>query len=416
MHIFTLFELNEHLRRIIALNLPDPVWVSCELGQVKESRGHVYLTLVEKSADSDAVVAQSEAVLWATNLRRIVANLGTSLVGQLLQEGIQLKIKAKVEFHERYGMKLSVDDIDPAHTLGLIEAQRREMLHQLEREGLVHLNAERPLPSVIQRIALISSATAAGLVDFTEQLSSNQYGYRFDLRLHEAAMQGRNMAEEVVQHFQNLHKKKSHFDVAVLVRGGGSRLDLADFDNYELAKAIALCPLPVLTGIGHEIDETLADLVAGMSLKTPTAVAEFIIQHNLAFEHKLGECVRAIHISARNRLYVNNMSIEKMHNKIALHSQKALGRSKASLDHAALLLPKLVAFSLKTQLARLKEAENRLKALLPETILGRGYSIVCQGNRIIKTLGDVQRDTPLEVRLRKGAFRARVLEQENEQQ
>lgn len=253
MEKHTLYELNEYIRRIIALNLPAPVWVSCEIYQLNVSRGHRYLSLVQKAEGQDLIIAQSDAVLWQRQYRKLERKLGTGMQ-QLLSEGAAVLLQVSIDFSERYGLKLVIEDIDLSYTIGQLEQQRRATFERLKQEQLLARNRQVPLSLIPQRLAVISSPTAAGLEDLMRQLEQNEYGYQFQVRVFPAAMQGQNAPLEVAAQIRSIQSLTRPYDVIIIARGGGARLDLAAFDDYELCVAVAECPIPVLTGIGHEID------------------------------------------------------------------------------------------------------------------------------------------------------------------
>ncbi|RMF22716.1 MAG: exodeoxyribonuclease VII large subunit, partial [Bacteroidetes bacterium] len=233
MASLSLFELNEHLRRVVALNFPEPLWVRCELAQVSPWRGHHFLTLIEKDPESEEIIAHSEGVFWEGDYLRAFQRVGR-LLEELLQEGMEVQLKVQPVFHERHGLQLKVLDVDPSYTLGQWELRRRHILEQLQKEGLLELNRQRPLPVVLQRIAVVSSAQAAGWQDFRRHLEENEFGYRFQLRFFQVAMQGALVREEVSDALNKIAAQAADFDAVVLIRGGGARLDLAAFDDLDL--------------------------------------------------------------------------------------------------------------------------------------------------------------------------------------
>ena len=282
--IYSLYELNEHLKRVIALNFSDWVWVHCELAQVDCHKGHYYFQLIEKESEGESIVAQSKAMLWHAQYQQLQSTHG-SLLDEVLQLGHEVKLAVNIKFDERYGLSFEVIDIDLAYTLGALQLKKQATIQQLTAEGLLHRNKQQPCPLVIQRIAVLSSPQAAGYHDFINQLNQNPYGYAFDCTLIPISVQG----NQVIATFQAAMQKLSanKFDVAVVVRGGGGKLDLSAFDHYEVAAAIAQSPIPIFTGIGHDTDEAVADMVAHSALKTPTAVAAFLIDKAAAFESRI---------------------------------------------------------------------------------------------------------------------------------
>ncbi|MEM1124333.1 MAG: exodeoxyribonuclease VII large subunit, partial [Bacteroidota bacterium] len=289
MQSYSLFELNEFIRRVFALNFQEAIWIRCEIAQINSSRGHYYLNLIEKSAEKDAIIAQSSGIIWARKYRQL-RRTHKKLLDSLLRNGTAVLLQVKVDFDERYGFKLLVEDVDPSYTMGQMELKRQAILESLTQQGLLGLNQRISLPTVIQRVAIISSQTAAGLQDYLNQIAINTYGYQIHNQLFPAAMQGENVEKEVLRQLKKIALLKENYDAVVIIRGGGSKLDLVAFDNLVLGQAIAKFPLPVLVGIGHEIDETILDKVAHLSLKTPTAVADFLINRLLHFESSILEC------------------------------------------------------------------------------------------------------------------------------
>jgi exodeoxyribonuclease VII large subunit len=273
----TLSELNAGIREALEGSFPEQLWVTAEIGELKVNRnGHCYLELIEKDALTDDIIARSRATIWSWQFRFIQPYFETS-TGQALQAGIKILAAVSVEFHEVYGISLNIKDIDPSYTMGDMARKRREIIQRLTDDGIMDMNKEILMPELPQRVAIISSPTAAGFEDFVNQLQNNEYGFRFYLKLFPASMQGKDAARSIIGALDAIYRLENHFDVVVVIRGGGAQMDLICFDDYELASHVAQFPLPVLSGIGHEKDETIVDLVAHQRLKTPTAVAEFLI-------------------------------------------------------------------------------------------------------------------------------------------
>ena len=272
---------------MLAANFTAPVWVIGEISEINiHSNGHCYLTLIEKGESEDRIVAQARATIWSYTFRMLRPFFETT-TGQQLTDGIKVLLQVSVEFHEMYGFSLNVRNIDPAYTLGDQALKRREIIRRLTDEGVLTMNKELELPLVPQKIAIISSPSAAGYEDFMEQLANNGNGYKFYTKLFPAVMQGNQAEQSIVEALDRIYPYEDFFDVVVIIRGGGSQVDLSCFDNYNIAYHITQFPLPVLTGIGHEKDDSIADLVAHTRLKTPTAVAEFILDGVAAFEERI---------------------------------------------------------------------------------------------------------------------------------
>jgi exodeoxyribonuclease VII large subunit len=274
----TLQQLNLLIKDTIYDSFPENIWVVAEIGELNVNRnGHCYIELLEKDSETDNIIARTRATIWAWQFRFIKPYFETTS-GQALVAGIKVLVSAKVEFHEVYGFSLNITDIDPAFTMGDMARKRKEIIEKLSAEGVIDMNKEIPLPDIPSRIAIISSPTAAGYEDFINQLENNGNNYKFRTQLFEASMQGSRAANSIIQALEQIYALEPDFDVVIIIRGGGSQLDLTCFDDYELAFHVTQFPLPVLTGIGHEKDESVTDMVAHTKLKTPTAVAEFIIE------------------------------------------------------------------------------------------------------------------------------------------
>jgi exodeoxyribonuclease VII large subunit len=288
-HTLKLSDLQDEIREIIQSSFGIPRWISCEIMDITQNySGHCYLDLIEKDEKSDKVLARARATIWASSYRMIKPYFETS-TGYELTSGIKILVLARVEYHPVYGLSLNIQDIDPTYTLGDVERKKREIIQRLGNEGVLDMNKEIPLSIVPQKIAVISSLTAAGFEDFMDQLKGNPYGYKFYTHLFPAVMQGENAEQSIIGSLEKIFEYESHFDAVVIIRGGGSKSDLACFDSYDLAFHISQFPLPVITGIGHEQDDTISDMVAHTRLKTPTAVAGFFIDKLASFESELEE-------------------------------------------------------------------------------------------------------------------------------
>ena len=288
-HTMKLSDLQEEIREIIQKSFGVPRWISCEIMDITQNySGHCYLDLIEKDEKSDKVTARARATIWASSYRMLKPYFETS-TGYELVSGIKILVLARVEFHPVFGLSLNIQDIDPTYTLGDVERKKREIIQRLEKEGVLDMNKEIPFAIVPQKIAVISSLTAAGYEDFLDQLKGNPYGYQFYTRLFPAVMQGENAEQSIIASLEKIFEFESHFDAVVIIRGGGSKSDLACFDSYDLAFHVSQFPLPVITGIGHEQDDTITDMVAHTRLKTPTAVAGFFIDKLASFEGELEE-------------------------------------------------------------------------------------------------------------------------------
>ena len=325
----------------------------------------------------------------------------------MLRKGLQVKLLVKVNFHEQYGFSLNVLDIDSTFTLGDLAKRRREILMQLEKDGILHDNQSLPLPRLLRRIAVVSSATAAGYGDFCNQLEQNDYGFHFDVRLFPAVMQGEQVSASIISALEEVLASPDHyFDLVVIIRGGGASSDLSDFDSYELAACIALYPLPVLTGIGHERDETVLDYVAHTRVKTPTAAAAFIIDHQAAEATLLDELYQRITRSAQERIRHEKQRLERQQavlpllftnliqgrqNRLAILLQRITSVAAQRLEREParlqLMHHRLLTSSgqrIEREQHRLQLMKQRLDSLDPRLLLKRGYSITTCGGKLVR--------------------------------
>ena len=406
MQIHSLFDLQEYIRRVLALNFQQSIWITAEIGQASRSKGHYYLELIEKG-EGEELLAQASAVLWAGEYRRLRLALGADL-DAVLQTGLQVKMQVRVDFHERFGLKLLITDLDPSFTFGEVDRLRRQTIATLREQGLLERNGALPLPAVLQRIAVISSEGAAGLQDFLEQLRGNKFGYSFDCQLFESSVQGKNAAAEIRSALQRIAAESAFFDAVVIVRGGGARLDLAAFDNLDLCRTLAGMPLPVFTGIGHDVDETVLDLVAHTALKTPTAVAEYLLQHNLFFENEILQSGAQIRTFAEFQVRMQTLDLNGLEMEISLESRQRLLRARQQIDTWEQALPGLAAGIFKTQNNLLHHAEALCEALSPRRILQRGYSITLHNGKVVSSSEAVQPGDVLETQLADGTVLSKV--------
>jgi exodeoxyribonuclease VII large subunit len=406
MHTHSLFELNEHIRRIMALNFQQPLWIVAELAQVGESRGHRYLDLVQKEITGE-IIAQAQAAIWASEFRQINARMPQGLL-PLLQEGLQLRMQVRPEFHERYGLKLHITDIDPAHTFGQLDLLRRKTIQTLQEEGLLQQNRSIPLPLVIQRIAVISSETAAGLQDFREHLHGNNFGYTFDCQYFTAAVQGKNAEVELIAALEQIAARRAEFDIVVIVRGGGARLDLMAFDALELCRKAAQMPLPILTGIGHDVDESVMDMVAHTSLKTPTAVADFLVQHNLFFEGEVLEAAQTLEQITLNTLKYAQLEVDRAETTLQFSARERARQCQYELDIALQKIPLLTRNLLNRHHQMLEQNLALCQNLHPNQVLRRGYSITRKNGQALRSANDTVPGDILETQLAEGIIQSRV--------
>lgn len=330
----SLFELNSMVHAVLHHTMPDTYWLAAEISELRiASNGHCYLELVQKDELSGSLVAKARANIWRQNYLALSRHFVHD-TGQPLAAGIKVLVEVSINFHELYGYSLNICDIDPIYTLGDLAQRRKEIIRQLEEDGVINLNKEIPLPRVIRHIAIISSKTAAGYGDFCKQLQQSAFAFR--TKLFPATMQGEKVEQSVIAALDQINAEREHWDVVVIIRGGGATTDLSGFDSYLLAANIAQYPLPVLTGIGHERDDTVCDLVACKRLKTPTAVAAFLIDSRANEAAMLHELIARLATAASQCLTAEKHEVDALSTRLnhAAHMHLAsLQQQFAALAH-----------------------------------------------------------------------------------
>jgi exodeoxyribonuclease VII large subunit len=406
--VFSLFELQEHLRRVIALNFSGAVWLDAEIAAHQVSKGHHFLSLVEKAADEGNILAQADAVIWESTFLQLKKQMGRT-IEQLLSVGFAVRLKARMDFHERFGLKLIVEAIDINYTIGKLALQREATIQKLRQEERLGKNKLLSLAPVLQRIAVLSSDGAAGWHDFLSHLTSNIYGYQYKIKLFSVAVQGEKVSEEVRRQLLNIRSRLRHFDVVVVIRGGGAKLDLAAFDDLALCRAIADFPLPILTGIGHETDETISDLVAYQRLKTPTAVADFLVQHNCAFELNVAQHLSYIGQMLQRKLQEERLQVERLAQQLNFNVQQKMQQQHFVLQQLAQLMPRLLQQTIQQQKQQLQHLEQIYELLSVEATLKRGFALVKQGATTIGNAQSVNKNQMLEIMFQDGIIQTQVL-------
>lgn len=350
----SLKELNRLLKKCLKAAFPEQYWVKAEIGSMTLNRsGHCYLELVEKGTNSDIIEARNRAIIWANVFHMLRPYFETS-TGHTFQEGLRVMLRVSVEYHELYGLSLTVHDIEPAFTIGEMELRRREIIKRLEAEGVLHMNQELPFPLVPQRIAVVSSEKAAGYQDFMHQITHNEREFLFFTELFSAGMQGKESPYSIIQALDRIHEQVDSFDAVALIRGGGAQADLSWFDHYELAFHISQFPIPVLTGIGHEKDVSIADLVAHRSLKTPTAIAAFLVESLTRFDDHLHGRGRYLSERVHESIQCSDDYLEQRFSRLRPLMRKAMDRHRQHLLSIGFKLHKYSRKSLK-----IKEEESR---------------------------------------------------------
>lgn len=356
-----LSELNGLVKKAVGEAFIAPVWVIGEISELKTNRsGHCYLNLIEKEQNGDAIVAQARATIWSYTYR-MLRPFFESTTGQQLTEGLKVLLSVSVEFHELYGYSLNIRDIDPTYTLGDMARRRREIIARLQSEGVAEMNKELDLPLVPQKIAIISSSTAAGYQDFIDQLTNNPAGYHFDLKLFPAIMQGNQAESSIIGALEQIYLYENFFDAVVIIRGGGSQADLSCFDNYNLAYFITQFPLPVITGIGHEKDDSIVDMVAHTRLKTPTAVAEFLISGVAQFDLHLDEINKQFIEIVTDLIAGSKNDIEQITRMIAPLTREKISKANNNLNQTIWKLDKAVKKFIQNRNYQLERKEETVR-------------------------------------------------------
>lgn len=446
----SLSQLNGLIREAIEMNFMDEVWLVAEIAEMRVAgAGHCYLDLVEKR--ENRIVARIRANIWKFQYDRIAANFFVS-TGSALQKGMKVLFSVSVSFHEQYGVSLVVKNVDPSYSLGDLERRKKEIITQLTKEGLLDINASLELELVPKRIAIVSSETAAGYGDFMNQLINNQGGYLFETKLFQTTMQGDQVESSVIDSMKKIDVHE--FDCVVIIRGGGASLDLAGFDTYNLGKFIAEFPLPVLTGIGHERDETIADLVAHIKLKTPTAVAEFLIEKMQSFEEYYIGLKDALVYFSREKLNINKSKLQQLSFKTKSGTQKVLEKNRLVLSSIKSDLPRISKAYLKSkkqdlnnivgdiaesksvminqqerkllryesvlrmlpkqmianQKSRLKLNERTLSLVHPDNVLKRGYAMLLKDGKVLTSVDQLKKGVEVDLKLRDGIKKTKIIE------
>lgn len=454
----TLYELNSSIKATIEHSLPSAFWVIAEISEFNINRtGHCYLELIEKNKEGTQTIAKARATIWANTFRLLKPYFETS-TGHTLSSGLKVLLQVSVTYHELYGLSLNVKDIEPAFTIGDIEKRKKEILAKLEKEGVLQMNKELVFPDVPQKIAIISSDTAAGYGDFVNQLENNPYSYKFYHKLFPASMQGENTELSITDALDKIFAYENFFDVVVIIRGGGSKSDLNSFDNYWLAYHITQFPIPVITGIGHERDDTIVDMVAHTRCKTPTAVAEFLIEKLVAFENHIDEIkedfigiaeemiddkkntlnelalqlsplisdvltnskIKLENISGKTKFTSNTfLDAKKYESKkiltdIKTHSLSLITNQRHHLQMLGLSTKSNTKEFLQSALNELNILNTFNESMAIEKTLKRGYSITLKNGKILKNTNNITTGDILESVLYNGKITSSVIKKQNQ--
>lgn len=404
----TLLELNRLVREAISDALPDEYWVEAELSECREHGGHCYLELIEKDERSATPVAKASAKCWRQTWQ-MVRPYFERTTGQPLRAGLKVLLKVYPQFHEAYGFSWIVTDIDPTYTLGDMARRRQEIVRQLKEEGVFDMQRELSIPLFAQRIAVISAPSAAGYGDFLRQLHDNPYGLRFETTLFAATMQGEQVEQSIVSALNEVYERQEAFDVVVIIRGGGATADLSGFDTLALAENVAQFPLPVITGIGHERDETILDMVSHTRVKTPTAAAALLVDNLYRVLQRLEQAEAFLGRYIPERLHSQRQRISQLSTLIPTLALRTLSEGRHRIELLEHRLPVAIERRLTDQRHRLERIALLMQGFDPQLLLARGYSITLKDGRAVRDPGQLQPGDEIETRVEKGTIKSRVI-------
>ena len=401
----TLYELNRLVREAIESEMPNEYWVEAELSECRENRGHCYMELIQKDELSATPVAKASAKCWASKWL-MVRPYFERITGQRLVAGMKVLLKVYAQFHEAYGFSWIVNDIDPTYTLGDMARKRQEIINQLKAEGVFDLQKELSLPLFCQRIAVISSETAAGYGDFCNQLADNPYGFKFQTQLFPATMQGEGIERSIIEALNSINAVCDDYDAVVIIRGGGATSDMVGFDTLALAENVANFPIPIITGIGHDRDESILDMVSHTRVKTPTAAAAFLIDHLKTVSDQLtmlSEAIPRLFSVVRTR---QEARLDNLYQRILMRVQQRAVTSQADIRNLEQGLLTALQRRLTSEHHRLEMLEEKVRSLDPALLLKRGYSMTLFNGKAVRDPQTLRQGDEIETRLEKGTIKS----------
>ena len=389
------------VRESIECEMPEEYWVEAELSECRETRGHCYMELIQKDELSATPVAKAPAKCWA-NKWLTIRPYFERITGQQLHAGMKVLLQVYPQFHEAYGFSWIVNDIDPTYTIGDMARKRQEIIKKLKDEGVFDLQKELRLPMFCQRIAVISSQTAAGYGDFCNQLADNPYGFKFETQLFPATMQGEGVEQSIISALERIYD--TDYDCVVIIRGGGATSDMSGFDTLALAENVANFPIPIITGIGHERDEGILDMVSHTRVKTPTAAAAFLIEHLKEVLDVIDSSQDRIARYAQQKLTTLNSQLAIVSESIPRLFSLVKTRQESKLDIFEQRMRTSIDRRLTSESHKLELISEKLKALDPTLLLARGYSITMHNGHAVKDASSLAPGTEIETRLAKGTI------------
>lgn len=386
---YSLLEINRLVRETIEDGMFGPLWVETEISQINENRGHCYLEFIQKEQGYNTPVAKAQAKCWR-NVWGALKPYFQQTTGQALTAGMKILVSVHPDFHEAFGFSWIIDDIDPRFTLGDMARRRQEIIRQLKDEGVFDLNRELPLPMFAQRIAVISSSTAAGYGDFCQQLSGNVHGFQFSTTLFSAVMQGEGVEKSIISALDKINENIELYDCVVIIRGGGATSDMSGFDSLLLAENVANFPLPVITGIGHDRDECILDMVSHTRVKTPTAAATFLIDHLACAAKRIDDASERILTYIQRRIENEKTRLSRAAERIPILFSLVKSKQENKLER----LRQTIVHSIQSQIDRnrhrLDILEQQTRSLDPALLLKRGYSITLFNGHALRSHSEIK--------------------------
>ena len=402
---FSLYELNALVRETIETEMSQEYWVQAELSEVRTSRGHCYMELVEKDERSNTPIARASAKCWNSQWSIIEPHF-VRTTGQQLHAGMKLRLLVYPQFHEAYGFSWIVSDIDPSFTLGELAIRRQQIIQTLQAEGIFDLQKSLTLPLFCQRIAVISSETAAGYGDFCAQLSDNEYGFCFTTQLFPAIMQGEQVETSIVDALNSIYEDIDSYDVVVIIRGGGATADMSGFDTLTLAENVAQFPLPIIIGIGHDRDECILDMVSHTRVKTPTAAAALLTDHLKTVLDTLNDAQQRITRFTQLKLSTLKAQLSNLQATLPHLLSAIMSRQQTRIETLTQRIPLLVERRLTNEKHHLELISEKVRMLDPSLLLQRGYSITLKDGMVVKSARQLHTGDEIETRLSEGTIKS----------
>lgn len=408
MTSISLSQLTDRIQEVLKFSFDTPVWIRAEISELRENyNGHCYLELVEKDSNSDAILAKTKANIWSTTYRMLKPYFENS-TGESLRAGLNILVAVTVEFHGVYGFSLNIRDIDPVFTIGELAARRLKIIRQLEADGIADMNKLVEMPLLPQRLAIISSATAAGYDDFMNQLRNDENQFAFYTKLFPAVMQGEQAESSIIRSLEKIYEHSELFDVVVIIRGGGATTDLACFDSYELALNCAQFPLPVISGIGHQRDVSILDMVAHSSVKTPTAAAEFLISKMKDAENVWKNIFSDISYLVQNKTENEFRKLDQTQMRITHTLRQWVTKRSHAFETHQNRLQNSVRMQIVRQKNKLLILEKSIESHSPSYLLKHGYTITALNGKRISSIKEIKAGDKIRTFVHDGEFESEV--------